>query len=339
MSSNFIINAKPKSSNAKSHKTLEHCNSLKPPKKPRQKRKGRSDTKPVTVIKLNPSPQFEPSSVMMKFMFINWSNDEEEKNYTQESMSINDFKTIDSKENFHCLVIDENIELDNKTIFAKVSRKIAQRGMASPVNTKFLQKYVIELMQHKPQVDRGKKCDSVNTGYRIMGSHADRTSSGNREYAFRPGVPDDKQEELRQKTAHIVEHLQTSLISINPLLHCHYSLMVQVAQTTTLDVYDKHAPAFLVGKHYHSRCHIDNNMYLTTATVIAPDKKHNNKIIYYFTFLTYALKIPLQSGDTLLFNPLIPHSCSNPKYKESYIMSAYVSNKTVLREKKIEQSN
>jgi len=159
-------------------------------------------------------------------------------------MSIDDFKTIDSKENAHCLVLDKNIVLDNKTIFAKVSRKIAQRGMASPVNTKFLQKYVIELMQHKPQVDRGKKCDSVNTGYRIMGSHADRTSSGNREYAFRPGVPDNKQEELRQKTAHIVEHLQTSLIIINPLLHYHYSLMVQVTQTTTLNVYGKHAPGF-----------------------------------------------------------------------------------------------
>mmetsp|Transcript_7204 Transcript_7204/g.14194 ORF Transcript_7204/g.14194 Transcript_7204/m.14194 type:complete len:87 (+) Transcript_7204:148-408(+) len=79
MSSNFIINAKQKSANAKTHETWEHCNSLKPLKKPRRKRKGRSDQKSVTVIKLNPSPQFEPSSVMMKFMFINWSNDEEEK--------------------------------------------------------------------------------------------------------------------------------------------------------------------------------------------------------------------------------------------------------------------
>jgi len=68
-------------------------------------------------------------------------------------MLIDDFKTIDSKENTHCLVVDENIVLDNKTIFAKVSRKIAQLGMASPDNTKILRKYVIELMEHKPQVD------------------------------------------------------------------------------------------------------------------------------------------------------------------------------------------
>jgi len=34
---------------------------------------------------------------------------------------------------------------------------------------------------------------------------------------------------------------------------------------------------------------------------------------------------------SLLFNPSIPHSCSNPKYKNTCIMSAYVCKKTVLR--------
>eukprot|EP00532_Pseudo-nitzschia_australis_P015969 CAMPEP_0168261558 /NCGR_PEP_ID=MMETSP0141_2-20121125/9134_1 /TAXON_ID=44445 /ORGANISM="Pseudo-nitzschia australis, Strain 10249 10 AB" /LENGTH=142 /DNA_ID=CAMNT_0008199697 /DNA_START=68 /DNA_END=493 /DNA_ORIENTATION=- len=142
-------------------------------------------------------------------------------------MSINEFKTIDSKEIDHCLVLDENLELDNRTIFAKVSREMVKRGMASMVNTIFLRSYVEKLMQHKPQVDQGKKCDSVNTGYRVMGSHPDQTSLGNREYAFRPGVPNKKQKELQQKTAHIIKHLQTSLQTINPLIHYHYSLMVQ----------------------------------------------------------------------------------------------------------------
>eukprot|EP00536_Pseudo-nitzschia_multiseries_P002684 jgi/Psemu1/301502/fgenesh1_kg.36_\ len=41
--------------------------------------------------------------------------------------------------------------------------------------------------------------------------------------------------------------------------------------------------------------------------------------------------LPLRSGDTLFFNPLVLHSCLNPKYEGCYIMSAYVSRKTVLR--------
>mmetsp|Transcript_24972 Transcript_24972/g.52755 ORF Transcript_24972/g.52755 Transcript_24972/m.52755 type:complete len:107 (-) Transcript_24972:62-382(-) len=96
MSSNFIINAKPKTANAKSRERWEHCNSLKSQKRIRQKCKGRSKRKSVTIIQLNPSTRFEPSSVLMKYMFINWGNKEDEKK-NQESMSMDDFKTIDSK--------------------------------------------------------------------------------------------------------------------------------------------------------------------------------------------------------------------------------------------------
>eukprot|EP00532_Pseudo-nitzschia_australis_P005438 CAMPEP_0168188548 /NCGR_PEP_ID=MMETSP0139_2-20121125/15740_1 /TAXON_ID=44445 /ORGANISM="Pseudo-nitzschia australis, Strain 10249 10 AB" /LENGTH=79 /DNA_ID=CAMNT_0008111061 /DNA_START=364 /DNA_END=603 /DNA_ORIENTATION=- len=79
--------------------------------------------------------------------------------------------------------------------------------MASPVNSTLLQSFVTELMEHKPQVHRGIKCDSKNSGYRIMGSHPDRTSAENREYAFRQGVADKKKKEMQQMTTHIVNHL------------------------------------------------------------------------------------------------------------------------------------
>ena len=107
--------------------------------------------------------------------------------------------------------------------------------------------------------------------------------------------------------------------------------MMKIVQETTLDVIGKHAPTFSVDKNYHSRCHIDHDMYFTMATVISHSEDHDDEIIYYFIFPTFAIKIPLQSGDSLLFNPSLPHSCSNPKYSNTYIMSAYVSKKTVLR--------
>mmetsp|Transcript_20390 Transcript_20390/g.41724 ORF Transcript_20390/g.41724 Transcript_20390/m.41724 type:complete len:113 (-) Transcript_20390:28-366(-) len=109
--------------------------------------------------------------------------------------------------------------------------------------------------------------------------------------------------------------------------------MMKIVQETAFNVIGTHAPAFSVGKNYHSRCHIDHDMYFTMATVISHLEDHGDEIIYYFTFPTFAIKIPSRSGDSLLFNPSLPHSCSNPKYSNAYIMSAYVSKKTVLQSK------
>mgnify|MGYP001626972923 CR=1 FL=1 len=95
-------------------------------------------------------------------MFVDWSNSKKKKAFNdQESMSIDRFKTIDSTNKDHCLVLD-NIEPKPDTIVAKISREMAKRNLASPKNTKLLRGFVKHLMRFKPQVDRGKKCDSMN---------------------------------------------------------------------------------------------------------------------------------------------------------------------------------
>eukprot|EP00536_Pseudo-nitzschia_multiseries_P013281 jgi/Psemu1/309812/fgenesh1_kg.557_\ len=109
------------------------------------------------------------------------------------------------------------------------------------------------------------------------------------------------------------------------------TVMNEVVNRTTLNAIGHHATAFSIGKDYHSKCHTDANMFYTRLTVIAPKHVSDEEVIYYFVFPTYGVKVPLRSGDTLLFNPLVLHSCSNPKYEGCYIMSAYVSRKTVLR--------
>ena len=267
----------------------------------------------------------------MKYMFVNWSRDNKPKAFNnQVSMSIDHFKTIDSTYFDHCLALDDTKEKTD-TIFAKISREFAKRHLAKPENSQLLRGLVDDLMKYKSHVNRGTKCDSVNTGYRIMGFHPDRISADNREYAFNPGVKEQKKKEIEENTNHIVQHLQGSLRTINPFIQYHRSVMMQIVKNTTLDVIGDHAPAFSIGVNYHSRCHVDDDMYFTMATVIAPSTNHDDEIIYYFTFPTFAIKVPLRSGDSLLFNPALPHSCSNPKYKNSCIMSAYVSKRTVLR--------
>ena len=40
----------------------------------------------------------------------------------------------------------------------------------------------------------------------------------------------------------------------------------------------------------------------------------------------------MRTGDILLFNPNITHSCSNPSTENAYIFSSYVAKQTVLVE-------
>ena len=104
--------------------------------------------------------------------------------------------------------------------------------------------------------------------------------------------------------------------------------MKQVVHRTTLNIIGHQVTSFSIDLNYYSRCHIDNDMYYTLAMINFPKDICAEEVIYYFA---YQIKIPLQSGDSLLFNPSMYFSCSNPKMDGCYIMSAYVSHKTVLR--------
>ena len=90
------------------------------------------------------------------------------------------------------------------------------------------------------------------------------------------------------------------------------------------------ATALAVGENYWSRSHTDQDFYFTSLSVLSRHHCDNNKILYYFIFPMYKIMVPMVSGDVLLFNLSITHSCSNPSIPDSYIFSSYVSKKTVL---------
>ena len=80
---------------------------------------------------------------------------------------------------------------------------------------------------------------------------------------------------------------------------------------------------------YWYKAHTNDNFYYTMLTAVLPENKTRNKTIYYFVFPEYEVKIPLSSGDILMINPHVLHSCLNPKYNDCFIMSAYVSAKRI----------
>mmetsp|Transcript_6252 Transcript_6252/g.13411 ORF Transcript_6252/g.13411 Transcript_6252/m.13411 type:complete len:104 (+) Transcript_6252:171-482(+) len=93
MPTNFVKNAKPKTATAKSRKTWNFINILKGrSEKNRHKRSRGSNTKTVMITKLEKNV-YQESSVLMKYMFVNWRHDKKLKAFNNKvSMSINHFK-------------------------------------------------------------------------------------------------------------------------------------------------------------------------------------------------------------------------------------------------------
>ena len=105
-----------------------------------------------------------------------------------------------------------------------------------------------------------------------------------------------KKKKLEKQTRKIVVHLQNSLGGLKFLMHDDLSVMEQIVQGTSLNAIGSTAIAFSIGRDYHSKCHIDIDMFYTLATVVGPDNVNVDEIIYYFLFPTYSrngTKVPL----------------------------------------------
>ena len=67
------------------------------------------------------------------------------------------------------------------------------------------------------------------------------------------------------------------------------SIMKETVKITTLNAIGYHATAISIGRGYHSRSHVDLDMYYTIATVVAPEGISPEDVIYYFVFPTYGI--------------------------------------------------
>eukprot|EP00536_Pseudo-nitzschia_multiseries_P009556 jgi/Psemu1/306631/fgenesh1_kg.270_\ len=328
MTSNFLENAAPSSI----HQTYKHLSEIKPNKTAEGDRNRRRDPnaifKHIEEIALK---TVHKNGFQGKFMATNWGRTTvgEKKYSLAQAVSIDSFKTVDSTDKKFVLAFAESEP--SLRIFAKASRQFAKQRLGTPENIEITRTFAGQIVQSKPKIGRGTKCDSVNSGYAIIGMRPNRLKSGNGVYVFKNNVDSTTKANLEQKALHIVKEMQLCLTPMSKLVNLETTVMNEVVNRTTLNAIGNHVTAFSIGKDYHSKSHTDVDMFYTRLTVIAPKHVSDDEVIYYFVFPTYGVKVPLRSGDTLLFNPLVLHSCSNPKFEGSYIMSAYVSRKTVLR--------
>jgi len=102
-------------------------------------------------------------------------------------MSIQHFTTIDSSKTRSCWVTDKCDTTIH--IFAKISRDTAREHLAHLINIRNLRSTLEDIIKSKPKVKRGIKCDSINSGYGIMGVRPDRNGPNNGTYAFKKKLP------------------------------------------------------------------------------------------------------------------------------------------------------
>ena len=324
MSSNFLRIAAPVS---KSHETYTNLSLIKPMKKERNRRSTCKDGVGTIALK----KYCRATVVEGKYMETDWGGKTggKKKYQPEQALSIENYNTLDSTKDEHILAFDPYEP--SLRIFAKVSRHFAERHLASKNNIELLRQFAPAIVGAKPTVGRGVKRGSINDDYAIIGIRPERLDSNIGEYVFKSHVDPSIKLELEETTVEIVKHMHHSLIDVEPFVAEEMDVLSQILSRTKLNAIGQQALAFSIGRNYHSRCHVDDDMHYTRLTVIAPAEVSADEVIYYFVFPTYGVKVPLRSGDTLLFNPLVLHSCSNPKFEGCYIMSAYVSRKTVLR--------
>ena len=119
------------------------------------------------------------------------------KKYDKEDgKCIDHFKTLDSTEDKQILAYDESEQ--SLRISTKGSRQSARRHLATTKNINRIRWFAPEIIGAKPTVVRGKKCDSVNDGYAIIGKRPDRLSSENGVYVFKKHVSHDMKTKLEK---------------------------------------------------------------------------------------------------------------------------------------------
>ena len=271
--------------------------------------------------------------VLGKFMVTHWFENDgcdflDKK--VNPRMSVDDHKHfIDS--DYHTHFIATDADDFSIRICAKVGRRRATFGLGSEKSLARLRTFSEEIIQCKPNTGRGKKRDSINDGYAILGIHPDRNTGELVQYVFKKDVNKGKKKRLHRAAVGVIQMLEKAAKPLNPFFGKELSIMQQIVCRTNLNVIGHNATAFSIGKNYHSLCHTDDDMFYTLLTVVGPKTLQQHDVVYLFCFPSYEIIIPLRSGDCFYFNPSIPHSCSNPYQQDSYIMSAYVSKKTVMK--------
>ena len=326
----------------------------------KRKNRGAKDTKerqPRKIFKVEKVP--ETSTAVGKYLYVNHGTEEAGKVFESFNISSNNIIDvskyrvidIDATEKGHAVVIDEQNGEDLVFICAKIDKRQSNSWMGGKRGFNKVRDSIALLKKCKKNQSRGAATSGVNQGYKLIGHRKDQLSSKNGEYVCIPGSDEEDCKNLKTIYSELSYKMEMGGRTMGNALYEtgiyrkvqeHSGVpavgkpeeskkkkkykQIQKAKPTSL------ATALAVGGIYWSKAHKDKDFYLSVLSCLTASSHDNGKVIHYFIFPDYHFMIPIKTGEILLFNPSITHSCSNPSLSNSFIFSSYVSKTTVLVE-------
>ena len=288
--------------------------------------------------------------VVGKLLYYDWGTDTAEtvKQFIStkklDVIDVSNYNIIDSLcSTRHTVVLDG--DEGNNFIFAKIAKTQCNECFGGKKGLNMIRKSFTSMKKVKPNQHRGKKTSGLSSSYKLFGHRKDQLGKNNGEYVFKSSSNISKHDidNISSIYCNLSYNMEKAARRIGNALYetgVYESIQANsnvpsVGVSNSFHTQSKEekkslATALAVGENYWSLSHTDNDFYFTALSVLSQKSEDNDNILYHFIFPSYNIMVPMTSGDVLLFNPRITHSCSNPSLPDSYIFSSYVSKKTVL---------
>jgi hypothetical protein len=239
-------------------------------------------------------------------------------------------KVYDNPSTTSNLVIQGKTALSTKPVFviAKISKRQTNEMRGSWNHHRETLSSVIKA---KNSVARGVSCASLSKKYILMGYRKNPLGSNVTQYTYRPNTPQPFQDELTKAVSDFAGAFEPIGARIIPpgdkaAFECLQVLagIPKLSSATT-----GCATQIAMGVDYWSSVHIDDDCFYSTLTCISLQNTNPGRVLHYFLFPSVGVAVPIRDGDVLVFNPLLPHCCTNATESGTVLCSLYVSGKTV----------
>ena len=282
-------------------------------------------------------------------MYYRWDGDKESQLYANSFLipasklvCINDWRVIDAFENgrrtsHHTVVFD----IWGKFLFALVAPRQCATHLGGKERQALLRENLDLVAKVKPEILRGKKRAGKCTAYPAHGVKKDPLGNDLAEYAFKPSckphtrkIVDDAMRAFALGIERSTRSIDSGLVESRAMVVLKAAIALpsnsvpyippRLNKGVNLNDERRFSTALAIGKDYWSVSHTDSDIYLTSVTFCAGDGVgDHDDVIHNFVFPQYGIRVPMRSGQVLVFNPTIEHCCSNPRRKGTFSASNY----------------
>ena len=275
-----------------------------------------------------------------KYVFFDWGVYPKEtvlSYFNVESSNIvnmNSFTILDNYEQDrhnstkHLIVLDRD---NDDFVVAKVAPRQALDCTGNVDKWDEVRALLKEVKKQKPNVGRGGSRSGSNRAYKIFGYRKEPKGTTIGTYTFKSTASTKSKSYITKGVKKLCESIEIASKRVLRLLqeskmYEHLQDFFKIPHLSE----GGYSTAFSIGYEYWSQVHKDLDYFPTSLSALAEESEDHDEILYYFVFPEYELSIPIRSGEILIFNPVLSHACTNPKYCGAIIFSAYVSKKTIL---------